>query len=143
MIDWPLALSTASQAIKLANELRGIDKEVSQADLKLKIAELTTTLADLKVTLTEAKSDAAERDAEIARLKALQRRVIDETVELHGYRYRKRTEGEGPAAGNPFCDVCLQKGGLLIETTFMAGGSKTVTQCPNCKAIYGQLRTYD
>jgi hypothetical protein len=32
MIDWPTAFSTASQAIKLANELRLIDKEVSQAD---------------------------------------------------------------------------------------------------------------
>jgi hypothetical protein len=40
MIDWPLALSTASQAVKFANDLRKIDKEVSQADLKLKIAEL-------------------------------------------------------------------------------------------------------
>jgi hypothetical protein len=47
MIDWPLALSTASQAIKLVNDLRTIDKEVSHADLKLKIADLTTALADL------------------------------------------------------------------------------------------------
>jgi hypothetical protein len=61
MIDWPLALSTASQAIKFVNELRAIDKEVSQAELKLKIADLTGTLADLKVILTEAKSDAAEK----------------------------------------------------------------------------------
>lgn len=92
MIDWPLALSTASQAIKLANDLRSIDKEISQADLKLKIAELTSTLADLKMTLTEAKNDAAEKDGEIARLKELQRRVADDTVELYGYRYRKRTD---------------------------------------------------
>lgn len=40
MIDWPLALSTVSQAIKLASDLRSIDKEVSEADLKLKIADL-------------------------------------------------------------------------------------------------------
>jgi hypothetical protein len=36
MIDWPLALSTASQAIKLANDLRSVDKDVSQAELKFK-----------------------------------------------------------------------------------------------------------
>jgi hypothetical protein len=142
MIDWPLALSTASQAIKFVNELRAIDKEVSQAELKLKIADLTGTLADLKVILTEAKGDAAEKDAEITRLKALQRRVTEETVELHGYRYRKRKDEKGPAAGNPFCDVCFQKEGLLIETSFVPGKGIMALQCPHCKATYGQLRTY-
>jgi hypothetical protein len=49
MIDWPLAFSTASQALKLVNDLRAIEKEFSRAELKLKIAELTTALADLKI----------------------------------------------------------------------------------------------
>jgi hypothetical protein len=62
------------------------------------------------MTLTEAKSDATEKDEQIARLKKLQRRLVEETIELYGYRYRKRTDGKPPgAAGNPFCDVCLQK----------------------------------
>lgn len=142
MIDWPLALSTLSQAIKLANDLRSIDKEVGQAELKLKVADLTTALADLKITLTDARSDAAEKDAEITRLKALQRRVADETVELHGYRYRKRKDGNEGGAGNPFCDVCFQKAGLLIETACIPGKGFTAVQCPNCKATYGALRTY-
>jgi len=141
MIDWPLAFSTASQAIKLAKELRSIDKEVSEAELKLKIADLTTALADLKVTLTEAKNDASEKDAEIDRLKGLQHRLMEQTVELYGYRYRKRTDGSGPAAGNPHCDVCLQKEGLLIETTRLLEAHRPL-QCPNCKARYGDLRTY-
>jgi rubrerythrin len=141
MMDWPLALSTASQAIRLANDLRSIDKEVSAAELKLKIADLTMALSELKLTLTEAKSDAAEKDAEIARLKALQRRVEDDTAEVYGYRYRKRTDGKGPAAGNPFCDVCFQKDGLLIETTHLREAGRPL-QCPNCKAKYGDLHTY-
>lgn len=141
MIDWPLALSTASQAIKLANDLRSIDKEMSQAELKLKVADLSTALADLKMTLTEAKSDAAEKDEEIARLKKLQRRLADDTVELYGFRYRKRTDEKGPAAGNPFCDVCLQKHGLLIETTHLREPGRPL-QCPNCKAKYGDLHSY-
>jgi hypothetical protein len=141
MIDWALALSTASQAIKFANDLRSIDKEVSQAELKLKVADLTSTLADLKTILTEAKSDATEKDEEIARLKKLQRRLADDTVELYGHRYRKRTDGKGPAAGNPFCDVCLQKEGLLIETTHLRQTGRPL-QCPNCNARYDDLRTY-
>ena len=32
---------------------------------------------------------------------------------------RKRTDGRGPAAGIPFCDVCLQKEGLLIEVSYL------------------------
>jgi rubrerythrin len=142
VIDWPLALSTVSQALKIANDLRSIDKELGQAELKLKIADLTTTLADLKITLTDARSDAAEKDTEIARLKKLQRRLEDETVEQYGYRYRKRTDGKGPAAGNPMCDVCLQKDGLLIETAFVHGTGIQQLQCPNCKATYAKLHTY-
>jgi hypothetical protein len=142
VIDWPLAFSTASQAIRLANDLRSIDKEVGQAELKLKVADLSTALADLKITLTEAKSDAAEKDEEIARLKKLQRRLEDETVELYGYRYRKRKDGKQGGAGNPFCDVCLQKDGLLIETACVPGKGIQALQCPNCKATYGGLHTY-
>lgn len=142
MIDWPLAFSTASQAIKLANDLRSIDKEVSQAELKLKVADLSTALADLKMTLTEAKSDAVEKDEEIVRLKKLQRRLADDTIELYGYRYRKRTDGKQGGAGNPFCDVCLQKDGLLIETAFVHGKGIQELKCPNCKATYGGLHTY-
>lgn len=127
--------------MKLAGELRSIDKEVSQADLKLKIADLTSALADLKATLSEAKAEAAEKDEEISRLSKLQHRLVDDTVELYGYRYRKRTDGKGPAAGNPFCDVCLQKSGLLIETTHLREPGRPL-QCPNCKAKYGDLHTY-
>jgi rubrerythrin len=141
VIDWSLALSTVSQALKFANDLRSIDKEVSQADLKLKIADLTATLADLKTTLVEAKSDAAEKDEEIARLKKLHRRVEEDTVELYGYRYRKRTDGKEGGAGNPHCNVCLQKEGLLIETTDTHESGRPV-QCPNCRAKYGNVHTY-
>jgi hypothetical protein len=37
--------TTASQAIKLAHDLRSIAKEVSQAELKLRVADLTGALA--------------------------------------------------------------------------------------------------
>ena len=136
-----LAISTVSQAMKLANDLRSIDKELSQAELKLKIADLTSALADLKITLTEARSEATEKDDEIAGLKKLQRRLADHTVELYGYRYRKRTDGKEGGAGNPFCDVCLQKDGLLIETSHLRIPGRPL-QCPNCKARYDDLHTY-
>jgi hypothetical protein len=141
MIDWPVALSAVSQAIKLARDLSSIDKEISQADLKLKIADLTETLATINLAMTEAKTDAAEKDEEIARLKTLQKRVVEGTVEIRGYRYRNRTDGKEGGAGNPFCDVCFQKEGLLIETTQLREPGIPL-QCPNCKAKYGGLTTY-
>jgi hypothetical protein len=121
VIDWPLAFSSASQAIKVVNELRAIDKEVSLADLKLKVADLTGSLADIKLTLTQAKSDASEKDEEIA---------------------RQREDGKEGGAGNPMCDVCLQKNGLLIETANIPGKGIMALQCPNCKAVYGNLHQY-
>jgi hypothetical protein len=142
VIDWPVTFSTVSQALKVANELRSIDKEMSQAELKLKVAELTGSLADIKLTLTEAKSEATDKDQEIARLKKLQQRLAGETAELYGYRYRKRKDDKGPVAGNPMCDVCLQKDGLLIETSFVLGTGIQQLQCPNCKAKYSGLHTY-
>jgi hypothetical protein len=141
VIDWPVTFSTVSQALKVANELRSIDKEMSQAELKLKVAELTGSLADIKLTLTEAKSEATDKDQEIARLKKLQQRLAGETVELYGYRYRKRKDDKGPVAGNPMCEVCLQKDGLLIETSFVHGTGIQQLQCPNCKAKYSGLHT--
>jgi len=99
-------------------------------------------LADLKMILTEARSDATEKDEEIIRLKKLQRRLADETVELYGYKYRKREDGKEGGAGNPFCDVCLQKDGLLIETAFVYGTGIQQLQCPNCEAKYSRLHTY-
>ena len=92
-----MTFSAVSQAIKLANELGSIDKEVSQAELKLKVAEVTSSLAEIKLTLTEAKGDAVEKVDEIARLKKLQHRL------QRGYRRAlrlsvseaKRRQGSG------------------------------------------------
>jgi hypothetical protein len=141
MIDWAIALSTASQAIKFANDLWQIDKEVTQAALKLKIADLTDTLADLKNILTEAKTDAAEKDSEIERLKTLHRRLMDDTVELAGYRYRKSQDGKEPAAGYPFCNVCFQKDGVLLETVQLYEDGMPMG-CPGCGAKYTGVRTF-
>ena len=93
MIDWPLAFSSASQAIKLVNELRSIDKEMSQAELKLKIADLSSALADLKMTLTEAKSEASEKDDEINRLKKLQQRLSFMVIPQGGWQIYRNTSG--------------------------------------------------
>jgi len=51
MVDIMTALATASQAIKLTQDLRGIDKAMDAAEFKLKIADLTSVLSDIKMAL--------------------------------------------------------------------------------------------
>jgi hypothetical protein len=64
MVDLVTALATAAQAIKLAQDLRGIDKAIDAAEYKLKIADLTNALSDIKIALTDAKEELASKDAE-------------------------------------------------------------------------------
>jgi hypothetical protein len=82
-MDIMTGLATASQAIKLANELRGIDKAMDAAEFKLKIADLTIALSDIKLALSEAKETISTKDAEITSLKAQFKR----NAELVGYDY--------------------------------------------------------
>jgi hypothetical protein len=56
--------------------------------------------------------------------------------------------GTAEQQGHPFCNVCLQKEGLLIEITqaleaIAIGGPRKPLQCPNCKAKYVKVRAYD
>jgi hypothetical protein len=69
MVDIMTALATATQAIKLAQDLRGIDKAIDAAEFKLKIADLTGALSDIKLALTDAKEELASKQAEIDALK--------------------------------------------------------------------------
>lgn len=136
MIDWSTALSLMSKADKLVGGLLGVEK----AELKLKVAELTTTLASVKTTLTEAKAEAAAKDATIAQLKETNRRTKDELIEYKGRLYRKKADGDEKPAGKPYCSVCLQKDGLLFETSIQQPGRRSV--CPSCGSDFGGLPTF-
>jgi hypothetical protein len=75
MVDIPLAITTLTNAIKLASDLRGIEREFDVAEYKLKIADLTTLLADVKIALTDARMEHAAKDAEIERLASTARQA--------------------------------------------------------------------
>jgi hypothetical protein len=135
MVDIITALATASQAIKLAQDLRGIDKAVDAADYKLKIADLTSALSDIKLALSDAREELSAKDREIDTLKQQFKRSAD-TVEKHGFKYKKGSDGE--PRGTPFCPVCEQKSGHLFNLTRIAG--KEI--CPNCKAVFGMGAHY-
>lgn len=129
MVDIMTALATASQAIKLAQDLRGIDRALDAADYKLKIADLTTALSDIKMALNDAKQELAAKDEEIAALKKKFAR-INETVEVAGFRYDKNEKGQ--PKGRAYCPVCEQKSNLMVHFTEALGHQ----YCPSCKAPF-------
>jgi hypothetical protein len=126
VVDIMTALATAGQAIKLAQDLRAIDKFADAAEYKLKIADLTSALSELTLALTDAKTELASKDAEIERLNEALRRSAD-LVEYHGYRYDKTTDGK--PKGAPYCPVCEQKGELIHIVSF-----RGIRSCPSCSA---------
>jgi hypothetical protein len=136
VVDIMTALATAGQAIKLVQDLRGIDKAVDAAEYKIKIADLTEALANLKHALIEAKDDLATKDVEIDRLKNQLRRKAA-LVEHGGYSYDKAKNGK--PKGSPYCPVCEQKEGLLFHLSPPPHGMSMST-CPNCKAMYSVER---
>lgn len=69
-MDIMSALATAGQAIKIAKDLRDIERDMDSASYKAKAAELYGNLADLKIALTDAKEELHEKDAAIKRLQA-------------------------------------------------------------------------
>ena len=63
------ALATASQAVKLAKDLREIERDLDSAGYKAKMAELYGNLADIKMALSDAKVALHEKDGRILALK--------------------------------------------------------------------------
>ncbi|MCS3740217.1 hypothetical protein [Rhizobium sp. BK661] len=64
------ALAVASQSIKLAKDLRELERELDSAGYKAKMAELYGNLADIKIALSDAKEALHEKDGEIKKLTA-------------------------------------------------------------------------
>jgi hypothetical protein len=98
VVDVMTAPATAGQAIKLAQDLRGIDKAVDAAEYKLKIADLTTALFNIKLALTEPREELVSKNVEIETLQKQFHSAAD-SVEYKGVKYDKGTDGK-PRAGS-------------------------------------------
>jgi len=136
MVDIMTALATAGQAIKLANDLRGIDKAMDAAEFKLKIADLTVALSDIKIALADAKEELSSKQSEIDALKKKFARIED-TIEYQGYKYARGPDGQ--PRGAPFCPVCEQKEGLMVRIVDF----RSVENCPHCNGKYKNLKFFD
>jgi hypothetical protein len=134
-MDIMTTIATAGQAIKLAQDLRGIDKAMDAAEYKLKIADLLTALSDIKMALADAKEELAGKDKEIAALKKQFQRSA-ETVEIEGFKYDRA--GDGQPMGVAYCPVCEQNEGRFFHLARMSG----TDMCPHCKSAFGRINVY-
>jgi hypothetical protein len=141
-MDFMGAIATATKAIEGLKLLMNLEKTFDEASFKLRIADITSNLADLKIALTEAKTEAAEKDAEISRLKKEFAFAVENTILVHGFRYERSSRGT--PQGVPFCPRCEKVDGRLInlaETGLMAAGSRRAI-CPQCKSEFGRVKTF-
>jgi hypothetical protein len=134
-MDFIGTIAIATKAIEGLKLLRGLEKTFDEASFKMQIADITSNLADLKIALVEAKSEAAEKDAEISRLKSEFAFRAENTIEWHGFRYEKSRDGK--PQGMPFCNRCEEVDGrfIRIAPTRSKEGNKSV--CPECKSDFG------
>jgi hypothetical protein len=137
-MDFIGAIATATKALEGLKLLMGLEKAFDAASFKMQIADITSNLADLKIALTEAKSEAAEKDAEISRLKQEFAFTSGSTVVVHDYRYQ--TSRSGGPQGIPFCTRCEKVDGLLMKL------AKTTQHrtllCPQCKSVFMGATVY-
>ena len=136
-MDFMGAIATATKAIEGLKLLMSLEKTFDEASFKLRIADITSNLADLKIALTEAKSEAAEKDAEILRLKKEFAFAVENTIMAHGFRYEKSSRGN--VQGMPFCPRCEKVDGRLINLAKSMGRNAI---CPQCKAQFGHVSGY-
>jgi hypothetical protein len=135
-MDFMGAIAAATKAYEGLKLLKGLEKNFNEASFKANIAEITSNLADVKMALTEARSEAAEKDAEIDRLRKDFAFVIDNTIMFDGFRYEKSSQGR--PQGMPFCPRCEKVDGRLmtLAKTTAAQGYKAI--CSQCKADFGK-----
>jgi hypothetical protein len=142
IMDFMGAIATATKAIEGLKLLMSLEKTFDEASFKLRIADITSNLADLKTALTEAKSEAAEKDAEIVRLKKEFAFAFENTIIVGGFRYEKSSRGN--AQGMPFCPRCEKVDGRLINLakTGMSTAGLHKAICPQCKSVFGRVPGY-
>jgi hypothetical protein len=139
-MDFIGAIATATKALEGVKLLMGLEKAFDAASFKIQIADITSKLADLKIALVDAKSEAAEKDAEISRLKNEFAFRAENTIEAKGFRYEKSSAGK--PQGMPFCTRCEKVDGRLMKIVLTPSNKGTAAICPQCKSEFGVQHGY-
>ncbi|PCI36707.1 MAG: hypothetical protein COB46_14480 [Rhodospirillaceae bacterium] len=130
-MDIMTGLSAISEALKITNKLRELDKKFDKSEFKMQISDLYMALSDAKIALADAKLELSKKDVEIDKLKS----VHDSKMRTSKYKgYNFGIDESGHSIGRPFCPVCEKTKDIQIQLTrtIITG----TDQCPSCKAAY-------
>lgn len=137
-MDIMAGITAASQGLKIAKALRGIEKNYDDATYRAQMAELIESLTDAKLAMAEAKEGLVERDNEIKRLKANFEAKSALVKADGGYDYLAGDEGK--AVGYPVCPKCNEVDGRISQTKEHENSGKS--RCPACSSIYHPVVCY-
>ncbi len=88
------------------------------------------------MSLQEAKEEIAAKDKEITRILAAVKRY-EELTEHYGFLYAKPPDGQ--RTGYPFCPICLEEKGFLINLACITTKHQETFACPKCKSDFGWI----
>lgn len=131
-------LAAASQALGIARGLRTIEKGYDAATYKAQIADLINSLTDAKIALSDAKDTLAERDKEIARLKANFELKSGLVKGIGDYNFLANEDGR--PVGYPVCPKCENVDGRIIQLKEHEASGKA--RCPACSDVYNPVVCY-
>ena len=130
-MDIMAGIAAASQALKMAREIREVSKDYENADLKSKIVTLVDSLSDAKLALVDAKENLQSAKAEADDLRAKLAFKSTNTIRRNGMLYEVLEPGK--VAAMPFCPKCSETGHFV---TVRHEQNWHQSRCPNCSAPF-------
>ena len=137
-MDIASGITAVTQGLGIAKALRGIEKSYDEATFKAKIAEVIESLTDAKLALAEAKECLADKDKEIARLKA----DFEQSGSLYvgPGDYKFFTDSEGLPSGYPICPTCEARDGRIIQ--LKEDQIFIQAKCPVCSTVFRPVECF-
>jgi hypothetical protein len=131
-MDIMMGIAAATNAIKIAREIRDVSKDFANADVKAKVVDLVTDLSEAKLALVDAKERIQDLEGTIAELRGKLSFKADHTIRRSGLTYE--VQEDGGVARLPLCPKCEG-----ASNTFMRLVRKQdirMAMCPNCGTEY-------
>lgn len=137
-MDIIAGIGAVSSALSIAKTLRGIEKAYDEATYKAQVAELINALTDAKLAMADVKESMAEKDKEIARLKANFEQRGNLYVGPGDYKYF--TNDAGLPSGFPICPHCEAKDGRVIQ--LKQDNVIIQAKCPVCSKVFRPVECF-
>lgn len=138
MVDLLAGITALSEGIGIAKALRGISKDYDSATHRAQVAEMLDLLTDAKLAMAEAKETLAERDKEIARLKASFEAKADLVKADGDYEYF--ADENGNPVGYPTCPKCQPLHGRIVQLKQKV--YVETASCPACSEVFAPVTCF-